>query len=118
MAVFFWAYCLDRSTLAEIVAAAAALELRRECHSLFRKIRAKTLEASAQRDERLEHQYLFEEICAKTLYNMSGVEEPVSPGIPAPFDEDSAEWVAPIASDFARYLGLDVPACVSELLTE
>jgi hypothetical protein len=74
------------------------------CYSLFQQIRTKTLRADKKSDRLLQHQYSFEEICAKTLYNMSVPPENYAWANPAPFDEDSADYVFPIADGFADYL--------------
>ncbi|WP_345325762.1 hypothetical protein [Novipirellula rosea] len=84
----------------------------RKCYSLFQSIRNKTLRAEARGDHRLTHQYLFEEICAKTLYNFSIAPDDEPFVIPAPFDDDSADFVFPIAGQFADYLGVSPPRCI------
>jgi hypothetical protein len=71
---------------------------------LFQRIRKKTLRADDRKDQFLQHQYSFEEICAKTLYNMSVRPEDYAWVNPAPFDDDSADYVMPIADGFADYL--------------
>ena len=99
LVALFRPHCGDRSTLDEI---AGLLEDRKtwaQGHSLFDKIREKTLVAEQHHDARAEAQYLFEEICAKTLYNLSNSR--------APFDADSPYWIAPNAFALARALGIE-----------
>lgn len=71
----------------------------KDAHSLFYRIRKKTLAADKEGDPILQCQYLLEEICAKTIYNLSGQ--------PAPFDPDSPYWIIPNAIALACQLGLD-----------
>lgn len=85
----------------------------RKCYALFQAIRHKTLRAERRGDERLTHQYLLEEIIAKTLYNYSIAPEDMPYIIPAPFDEDSSDYVLPIATQFADFLGLSPPDCIN-----
>lgn len=104
----FVANCSDTTTLNELLVIVRDRSKWKLAHSLFQRIRKKTLAAPAS-----ESQYLFEEICAKTLYNLSGE--------PAPFDADSPYWVIPNAIALGRQLGLHqstVLACVSPARTD
>lgn len=114
MVRFFIPRCADQSTVRELDDMASDDEKWRYAHSMFSRIRDKTLRADAAKDRLLQHQYTFEEICAKTLYNMSGH----IPGgeFPYPFDDDAPFWVIPIAVGFARALGIPDPYGVSSLL--
>lgn len=69
------------------------------------------MRAERRGNERLTHQYLFEEIIAKTLYNYSIAPKDLPYIVPAPFDEDSADYVLPIAAQFAEFLGMPPPDC-------
>jgi hypothetical protein len=116
MVRFFLPQCSDQSTMRELDILASDDQQWRYAHSLFRRIRAKTLRADEVKDRLLQYQYSFEEICAKTLFNMSDHYDPDCKEFPAPFDEDSPFWVIPIAVGFARALGDGDPYTVSSLL--
>jgi hypothetical protein len=117
LVAFFLPQCKDKTTLRTLRDMASDPEKWRNAYTLFGRIRHKTLRADDNDDSRLQWQYSFEEICAKTLYNMTGVSEPVLEGFPAPFDEDSAEYVGPIALGFAEYLKLEVPDFIQSLIS-
>jgi hypothetical protein len=114
MVRFFLPRCADQSTLRELDEMASDDRKWRYAHTLFGRIRDKTLRADAAQDSLLQYQYSFEEICAKTLYNMSGHVH--GQEFPYPFDDDSPFWVIPIAVSFARALGIADPYAVSSLL--
>jgi hypothetical protein len=116
MVQFFLPHCADQSTLCELESMASDDRQWRYAHALFSRIRDKTLRANEAKDRLLQNQYSFEEICAKTLFNMSGHYDPGCKEFPAPFDDDSAFWVIPIAVGFARALGIADPFSVSLLL--
>ena len=103
----FAPHCRDQTTLKRLRSAVRSPSNWKTCYSLFQQIRTKTLRADKRRDRLLQHQYSFEEICAKTLYNMSIPPENYALANPAPFDEDSADYVFPIADEFADYLKIE-----------
>lgn len=86
----------EPSTLHELIQLLPQTDRWKVAHSVFGRIRKKTLEVSKQGNHVLETQYLFEEVCAKTIYNLSGE--------PAPFDSDSPYWIIPNALALARLL--------------
>jgi hypothetical protein len=89
--------CSDHSSIDELLGLLSAERTRwQHAHSLFDRIRHKTLDAAGRGDKVLEAQYGFEEVCAKTIYNLSGY--------PAPFDADSPYWIIPNAVTMAREL--------------
>ena len=94
----FSPHCSDRVTLDELHQMIGSQRSWSTAHSLFGRIRTKTLEAESTKDHARACQYLFEEICAKTLYNLSGES--------APFDADSPYWIIPNAMAFARKVGI------------
>jgi hypothetical protein len=101
-------HCEDRATLDALYAMVTERSSWSKAHSLFDKIRQKTLHAERNADPRLLTQYNFEEICAKTLFNLSMSQ--------APFDADSPYWIIPRALAFARHVGISdsqILACVS-----
>ena len=93
--------CDDRETLLALGTMAAEQDQWRDGHRLFQKIRSKTLVAERSGNRLKNVQYCFEEVCAKTLYNLSGS--------PAPFDEDSPDWIRPNALALAQALGIPDP---------
>lgn len=95
----FAARSSEASTLQELIQILPQRDRWKQAHSLFDRIRKKSLEASKQGNHVLESQYLFEEVCAKTIYNLSGQ--------PAPFDADSPYWIIPNAVALARQLGIE-----------
>lgn len=106
MTAQFLPHCSDKSTMSELCEMAADRSTWRTAHNLFNRIRAKTLKADRSKNRRLQYQYSFEEICAKTLYNLADHSAGFSEAFLPPFDEDSPDWVVPLAIDFARDLGL------------
>ena len=105
----FAPHCRDTSTYRKLQNIAARPRRWRRGYALFESVRRKTLKAIDRRDEFLQHQYALEEICAKTLYNMSIAADEAPFMIPAPFDDDSADFVMPIARQFAAYLDISPP---------
>lgn len=101
---YFAPHCKDKSTLNQLRKVAANPAQWKACYSLFQRIRGKTLRADRRSDKFHQHQYLFEEICAKALYNMSIHPVDYAFANPAPFDDDSADYVIPIAAQFADYV--------------
>jgi hypothetical protein len=102
---FFIPQCSETETLDELHRhAVPQRKLLRECHSLFGRIREKTLRAEKTGDTRLLAQYSFEELCAKALYNLSWPNDGFRP--------DSAFWLLPVAADFAHVLGHEDPMVV------
>jgi hypothetical protein len=101
---YFASHCRDLKTLNQLRSVVRAPTKWKTCYSLFQRIRVKTLRADKRNDVFLQHQYTFEEICAKTLYNMSMRPADYSTAYPAPFDDDSPEYVVSIADGFADYL--------------
>jgi len=94
----FIPHCGDCSTLDELAEIAVDRSQWRTCHSLFDRIRKKTLSAERNGDQLLGAQYLFEESCAKTLYNLSGE--------PGPFDREVSFKIVPSALALARILNV------------
>jgi hypothetical protein len=94
----FLSHCEDRDTLLALDAMAADQDQWHGGHDLFRRIRSKTLVAERSGDHLKNVQYCFEEVCAKALYNLSGY--------PAPFDEDSSDWIRPNALALAQALSI------------
>jgi hypothetical protein len=88
----------DRSTLDELLGMSSDFRTWHEGHTLFDRIREKTLIADSRKDDIASCQYLFEESCAKTLYNLSGPDDA--------FDADSPYWIVPNALSLARRLGI------------
>lgn len=99
LVVAFLPHVADSSTLDELKTMISDRQQWRRGRELFQRIRQKTLDAARRRDKTAECQYLFEEVCAKTLYNLSGG--------PAPFDQDTPEWIGHNASKLAQRLGVD-----------
>jgi len=95
----FAARAQDRSTLDELHTMIEDRKTWHKGHSLFQRIRQKTLAAERRKDNLADCQYLFEEACAKTLYNFSRQ--------PAPFDPDSPDWIVPNALSLARRMGIN-----------
>jgi hypothetical protein len=112
---FFAPFCRETSTFSRLQVMVADRTTWRNGHALFQQIRAKTLKADDTQNERFQHQYSLEEICAKTLFNMSYPQPPFNARHPAPFDEDSPDFVGPIAKQFSAYLGVEVPECIAKL---
>lgn len=102
----FAPHCRDQTTFRALQAMAANRRRWKQGYALFERIRSKTLRAEQRHQLPLQLQYYFEEICAKTFYNMSIPPERAWKAYPPPFDEDSVEYILPIAQDFASYLGL------------
>lgn len=90
----------DRTTLDELHRMIANENLWPQAHTLFNRIRSKTLRADTKSLSMKSKQYLFEESCAKTLFNLTDTD--------APFDEDASYWVIPSALALAQELGIDV----------
>ena len=89
----FLARCPEKSTLKELDQLWKDSDRWIEAHTLFDRIRRKTLEADKSKNRLLAIQYSFEETCAKTLFNLTNTD--------APFDADSPYFIVP----FAIYLG-------------
>ena len=106
---YFSPYCRDKSTLQKLQFVASRPAKWKTSYAVFERVRNKTLKATDRGDIRLQHQYCFEEICAKTLYNMSVCPEKHALVYPAPFDDDSIDYVMPLANDFADHLGIARP---------
>jgi hypothetical protein len=99
LVLLFAPRCSERSTMDELEAMLTDDKLWSKGHSLFDRIRTKTLAADRARDRALSVQYSFEEICAKSLYNLSYPSDS--------FDADSPYWIVPNAFALARVLGID-----------
>jgi hypothetical protein len=91
--------CSEKATMEELKRLLLDSDRWVEAHSLFDRIRRKTLEADRSKNRLLQVQYSFEEICAKTLFNLANTD--------APFDSDSPYFVIPFALDLGRSVGID-----------
>ncbi len=100
---FFAPHRDDNSTFQKLQAISGDTSRWKKGHALFSEIRVKMLKADETNNERLQHQYSLDEICAKTLFNMSEPQQPFSAQSPAPFDEDSSDFVGLVAKQFASY---------------
>ena len=94
----FKPHCEDQATLGELAAVVADDERWSEAHSLFERIRARSLDAIRKKNSKATAQHDFEEACAKTIYNLDH-----SSGA---FDPDSPYWIIPKALTLASALGL------------
>jgi hypothetical protein len=110
LVLLFERHCADKNTLTELLALASDAKSWPNAHSLFQRIRQKSLQAQRNSDGLKRCQYDFEEKCAKTLYNLSLSS--------APFDSDSPYWIIPGALALARRLGLPDEAILSIVRVE
>jgi hypothetical protein len=94
----FLVRCTEKSTMEELKELLSNQNRWVKAHTLFDRIRRKTLDAVEHKNKLLASQYSFEEICAKTIFNLTDTN--------APFDADSPFFVIPIALSFARALGI------------
>jgi hypothetical protein len=99
-------HCEARRFADELLRMATDRAMWRHGHSLFGRIRHKTLELERTKDTRLFREFSFLEIAAKTLYNLSDHRD-FSGQFPYPFDDDSQLWFVPSAIQFANSIGAD-----------
>jgi hypothetical protein len=98
----------ERGTLEELAALVGEPTSWKTAHSLFDRIRTKTLAAARANNPVLQAQYQFEEACAKILYNLSGE--------PAPFDRDIFFNIVPRAFSLARLVSVSDSEIVRSLV--
>ena len=67
-------------------------------HQVFDDLRDRNLRASKAKNVVHELQYCFEEVCVQVVYNESHPDDP--------FDSTSPFWIAPLAFQLARALGV------------
>jgi hypothetical protein len=94
----FLARCTEKATMEELKELLSNQDRWIEAHTLFDRVRSKTVGALKCKNSLLARQYAFEEICAKTMFNLTDTD--------APFDPDSPFFVIPFVLSFAEALGI------------
>ena len=94
----FLPYVTQRDEYVELIQVCNDERRWSEANEVFSRIRTNiTLPFEKENPRELDHKFVYiAECAAKTIYNCSGS--------PAPFDEDSYDWLLRLAEDFKKVL--------------